>query len=221
MSYILMLCVLSASAPAMAEMQWHRRVLIISTPNAPDSQFLAQQQALSQWTGGDDRDVSVVRIEGDAVTGSSESAKELRATIARPWRSRNHRPMTNVRHWRRCSPSMVATHSICRRQRRSAHVSAGRLNASTPCARKCWPRFGPRAIRTRTPGAAGFVTGNDFAEFSPTQIKRPHRSFEPVRPWIIYPYRGVITYPFRPCHPCHRRPVRHVHAHRPSASPRS
>jgi len=62
----------------MAEMQWHRRVLIISTPSAPDSQFLAQQQALSQWTGGDDRDVSVVRIEGDAVTGSSESAKELR-----------------------------------------------------------------------------------------------------------------------------------------------
>jgi len=66
------------SDPAMAEMQWHRRVLIVSTPRGDNPQFLAQLRALSQWTGGGDRDVSVVRIEEDAVSGSSETAKQLR-----------------------------------------------------------------------------------------------------------------------------------------------
>ena len=59
-------------------MQWHRRVLIVSTPRADDAQFLAQDWELSQWTGGAERDVSVVRIERDAVSGSSETAKALR-----------------------------------------------------------------------------------------------------------------------------------------------
>jgi cyanophycinase len=68
----------SASGPTMAQMQWHRRVLIVSTPGDEDPQFIAQQLALSQWTGGDDRDLSIVRIEGDTVTGSSETASELR-----------------------------------------------------------------------------------------------------------------------------------------------
>jgi hypothetical protein len=62
----------------MDQMQWHRRVLIVSTPRADDVQFLAQNRALSQWTGGDERDVSVVRIEGDAVSGSSETATAIR-----------------------------------------------------------------------------------------------------------------------------------------------
>ena len=56
----------------------HRRVVILSTPRAGDAQCLAQERALSQWRGGDDRDVSLVRIEGDAVSGSSETAAELR-----------------------------------------------------------------------------------------------------------------------------------------------
>ena len=53
-------------------------MLIVSTPRTDDAQFLAQERALSQWTGGDDRDVSVVRIAGDAVSGSSETATALR-----------------------------------------------------------------------------------------------------------------------------------------------
>jgi hypothetical protein len=35
----------------MAEMLWHRRVLIVSTPRAADPQLVAQQRALSQWKG--------------------------------------------------------------------------------------------------------------------------------------------------------------------------
>jgi hypothetical protein len=67
-----------ASEPTMAQMQWHRRVLIVSAPSASDPQFTAEQRALSQWTGGDDRDVSVVVIERDTVSGSGESAAALR-----------------------------------------------------------------------------------------------------------------------------------------------
>jgi len=66
------------SDPTMSEMQWHRRVLIVSTPRRDNPQFLAQLRALSQWTGDGDRDVSVLRIEGDAVSGTRESAKQLR-----------------------------------------------------------------------------------------------------------------------------------------------
>jgi hypothetical protein len=67
-----------ASGPTMAQMQWHRRVLIVSTPSATDPQFTAQRRALAQWTGGDDRDVSVVVIDRDTVSGSSETAAALR-----------------------------------------------------------------------------------------------------------------------------------------------
>jgi len=62
----------------MAQMQWRRRVLLVSTPRADDAQFLAQNRALSQWTGADERDLSVVRIEADAVSGSSDAATTIR-----------------------------------------------------------------------------------------------------------------------------------------------
>ncbi len=70
--------VASSMEPTMAEMQWHRRVLIISTPRIDNPDFETQLQMLAQWRGGEDRDVTVVRIAGLAVTGSRETAKELR-----------------------------------------------------------------------------------------------------------------------------------------------
>jgi hypothetical protein len=74
----------SLAEPTLAEMQWHRRVLIISTPTVAHPEFVAQQHALAQWQGGDDRDVTVVRIEGTAVSGSRESAAELRERYQLP-----------------------------------------------------------------------------------------------------------------------------------------
>jgi len=70
--------VASSMEPTMTEMQWHRRVLIISTPGADNPDFETQLQMLARWRGGEDRDVTVVRIEGLAVAGSRETAKELR-----------------------------------------------------------------------------------------------------------------------------------------------
>jgi len=78
MGALMEVVVASPSDPTMAEMQWHRRVLIVSTPRADDRQFMAQQKEISQWTGADDRDVSVVRIERNVVSGSSETAALLR-----------------------------------------------------------------------------------------------------------------------------------------------
>jgi len=73
--------------PTMAQMQWHRRVLLVSTADADDPQFRAQQQALSEWTGGDDRDVTVVRVERNGVSGAHADAAELRRRYRLPARS--------------------------------------------------------------------------------------------------------------------------------------
>jgi hypothetical protein len=70
--------VASPSDPTIAEMQWQRRVLIISTPRDDIPEFESQLRMLAQWRGGDDRDVTVVRIAGTSVTGSRETAQELR-----------------------------------------------------------------------------------------------------------------------------------------------
>jgi len=59
-------------------------VLLVSTADAEDPQFRAQQQALSDWTGGDDRDVTVVRIERNLVFGAREGAGELRRRYRLP-----------------------------------------------------------------------------------------------------------------------------------------
>ena len=63
----------------MAEMQWRRRVLIISTPRVDNPDFNNQLHMLEQWRGGDDRDVTVIRIVGLTVSGSRETAMVLRS----------------------------------------------------------------------------------------------------------------------------------------------
>ena len=68
----------SPSQPTVAEMQWHRRVLIISAPRADNPAFNNQLRMLGQWNGGDDRDVTVVRVVGLTVTGSRDTAQQLR-----------------------------------------------------------------------------------------------------------------------------------------------
>ena len=62
-------------------------MLIVSTPRTDDAQFLAQERALSQWTGGDDRDVTVVRVERNGVSGAHADAAELRRRYRLPARS--------------------------------------------------------------------------------------------------------------------------------------
>jgi hypothetical protein len=64
---------------SMAEMQHHRRVLIVAAPSAADPALAEQRRELAGWTkAGEDRDVSVVEIVADHVTGASDAAAALR-----------------------------------------------------------------------------------------------------------------------------------------------
>lgn len=62
----------------MNDLQWHRRVLIISAPSRQDPLWVAEEKALAGWAGAVERDVTVVRIEGELVSGIGETASELR-----------------------------------------------------------------------------------------------------------------------------------------------
>jgi Domain of unknown function (DUF4174) len=72
------------AADTVAGMQGKRRVLVISAAGPTDAAFRDQRRMLSAWTGGEDRDVSVVQIAGDSVTGSSDDAAPLRARYQLP-----------------------------------------------------------------------------------------------------------------------------------------
>jgi hypothetical protein len=62
----------------MKDLEWHRRVLIISAPSRQDPMWVAEDKAVAGWGGAEERDVTVVRIEGELVSGIGETATELR-----------------------------------------------------------------------------------------------------------------------------------------------
>lgn len=67
------------AAQTVAELRWERRVLVVSAPSQDDPALAAQRRALSGWqAGAADRDVTVVEVVGDGVTGVREPASELR-----------------------------------------------------------------------------------------------------------------------------------------------
>lgn len=72
---------LVAAAPVSVDAMKHaRRVLLVAAPSRDDPQLLAQRRALAGWrAGGAARDVSVVELVGDRVSGASDSAATLRA----------------------------------------------------------------------------------------------------------------------------------------------
>jgi hypothetical protein len=59
-------------------MTWHRRVIVMSAAHAEDAHLAQQRQLLAAWSGGEERDVTVVGIAGDEVTGASDDAATLR-----------------------------------------------------------------------------------------------------------------------------------------------
>lgn len=73
-------CVAQASVDTgyVAQMQGRRRVLLIAADTASDSRLREQQDNLAAWHGGAERDVTVVQIIGEVVTGATDLAKALR-----------------------------------------------------------------------------------------------------------------------------------------------
>ncbi|WP_019515800.1 DUF4174 domain-containing protein [Sphingomonas sp. Mn802worker] len=82
---ILALAVAAASVPSLAEMKWQRRVLVVAAPGASDAALAAQREALRGWRrGAEDRDVQVVEVIGERVTGARDTAAALHARLRLP-----------------------------------------------------------------------------------------------------------------------------------------
>lgn len=69
-----------AAAPSSVDaMRHHRRVLVVAAPAANDPALAEQRRLLAPWrAGAADRDLSVVELVGEHVTGASDTAVALR-----------------------------------------------------------------------------------------------------------------------------------------------
>jgi hypothetical protein len=68
-----------AAPTTLAEMRWHKRVLLIAAPSADDARIVGQRRALDGWDeGARERELSIVTVIGDRVTGAADSAARLR-----------------------------------------------------------------------------------------------------------------------------------------------
>lgn len=68
-----------AAPTTLAEMRWHKRVLLIAAPSADDAEIVGQRRALGGWDeGARERELVIVTVIGDRVTGAADSAARLR-----------------------------------------------------------------------------------------------------------------------------------------------
>lgn len=77
---------LVGTAPvSIAAMKWQRRVVLISAPSTQDPALTQQREIFARWrTEAKDRDLSVVEVIGDQVSGSTDSGSALRRKYRLP-----------------------------------------------------------------------------------------------------------------------------------------
>jgi hypothetical protein len=76
---------IAASAGASVDaMKWQRRVIIISAGKPDEPALERQRQLITAWTGGDERDVTIVIVAGSTVSGSADDAGALRREFDLP-----------------------------------------------------------------------------------------------------------------------------------------
>jgi hypothetical protein len=77
---------LVGTAPvSIAAMKWQRRVVLISAPSTQDPALAQQREIFARWrTEAKDRDLSVVEVIGDRVSGVSDSSGALRRKYRLP-----------------------------------------------------------------------------------------------------------------------------------------
>lgn len=77
--------ILASSLPSIAAMKWERRVLLVCAPNVADPALIRQRRFMADWqSGANERDVTVVEIIGEKVTGAGDPATTLRRRYALP-----------------------------------------------------------------------------------------------------------------------------------------
>jgi hypothetical protein len=77
---------LAAAAPSsIAAMRWEKRVLLVAASGGQDPSLQQQRRIISRWRdAAAERDLAVVEIAGDQVTGASETAATLRQRFRLP-----------------------------------------------------------------------------------------------------------------------------------------
>lgn len=69
----------AAASTSVAGMKWEKRVLLVSAPDATNPSLAEQRRSLAQWrAGAEARDLVVVEVLGDRVSGASDKAATLR-----------------------------------------------------------------------------------------------------------------------------------------------
>ncbi len=74
-----------AAPTTVADMRWHKRVLLVSAPRADDPGLVAQRRALAGWDEeARDRDLAIVSVIGERVDGTKDTAGALRKRFGVP-----------------------------------------------------------------------------------------------------------------------------------------
>ena len=68
-----------------AQMKWERRILVVAAPSATDPQLAEQRRILAAWRKqGDARDLTIVEVVGDGITGAADDAASVRRKYRLP-----------------------------------------------------------------------------------------------------------------------------------------
>lgn len=69
----------------LAQMRWERRILIVAAQTAADPQLAEQRRILSTWRKESDaRDLTIVEVVGDHVSGAADTAAAIRRRYRLP-----------------------------------------------------------------------------------------------------------------------------------------
>jgi len=69
----------TARAASIETMRWHRRILLVASPDPRDPKVSLQRRILATWKSqAADRDLSLVEVSGAHVLGTSDEARSLR-----------------------------------------------------------------------------------------------------------------------------------------------
>lgn len=83
--FLLALSLVAAAPPSLSAMKWEKRVLLIAAPGEQDPLLQQQRRIMRRWTAAAaERDLAVVEIVGNDVTGASDTSASLRERFRLP-----------------------------------------------------------------------------------------------------------------------------------------
>lgn len=80
-----MLIAAALAQSTIAQMKWERRIVVVAAPSATDPQLIEQRRILTAWRKESDaRDLTIVEIVGDRVSGAADPAAAVRRKYRLP-----------------------------------------------------------------------------------------------------------------------------------------